>query len=167
MMYKWWRVQSDSQTVQDCQAQKIQNSNQQQTVWCKKKTEGTQMSGRNLQVTELLLQLENWTCMQGMPGEEPLLSTNNLWANNGLCVWIRRQRADPVEKMCDLLELRVRTHVWHRAETASRRGSYQLWNVMVWGPFSALGNGQLAVIQIWILHHTKECLKIMWDYLKV
>lgn len=47
----------------------------------KKKTEGTQMSGRNLQVTELLLQSENWTCMQSMPGEEPLLSTNN-----GLCV---------------------------------------------------------------------------------
>lgn len=47
----------------------------------KKKTEGTQMSGRNLQVTELLLQSENWTCMQSMPGEQPLLSTNN-----GLCV---------------------------------------------------------------------------------
>lgn len=39
------------------------------------------MSGRNLQVTELLLQSENWTCMQSMPGEQPLLSTNN-----GLCV---------------------------------------------------------------------------------
>lgn len=50
------------------------------------------MSGRNLQVTELLLQSENWTCMQGMPGEEPLLSTNN-----GLCVNMQT-KSRPVEK---------------------------------------------------------------------
>lgn len=133
-MYKWRRIQSDSQTVQDCQAQKIQKENWRNTN-VRKKSAGNRVASA---VRKLDLYAKH--------ARRRAFAVHK---QRFVCVWIRRQRADLWKKCATCSEL--------GAETASRRGSYQLWNVMVCGPFSALGNGQLAVIQIWILHHTMEC----------
>lgn len=138
-MYKWRRIQSDSQTVQDCQAQKIQKENWRNTN-VRKKSAGNRVASA---VRKLDLYAKHARRRAFAVHKQRFVCVNT------------QTKSRPVEKMCDML--RVRMHVWHRAETASRRGSYQLWNVMVCGPFSALGNGQLAVIQIWILHHMMEC----------